>query len=71
MEHKVLFFRNYNIISKEQIALAKCFCPLERHVYVKKIIDMNKVESDEILSKFFTYQECWILLIDVSEQKML
>jgi taurine dioxygenase len=35
LEHKVLFFRNQNITSEEQIALAKCFGPLERHVYVK------------------------------------
>jgi taurine dioxygenase len=35
LEHKVLFFRNQNITSEEQIALAKCFAPLERHAYVK------------------------------------
>jgi taurine dioxygenase len=35
LEHKVLFLRNQHITSKEQIALAKCFGPLERHVYVK------------------------------------
>ena len=35
LEHKVLFFRNQNITSEEQIALAKCFGPLERHAYVK------------------------------------
>jgi len=35
LEHKVLFFRNQNITSEQQIVLAKCFGPLERHVYVK------------------------------------
>ena len=35
LEHKVLFFRNQNITSEEQIALAKCFAPLERNAYVK------------------------------------
>ncbi len=35
LEHKVLFLRNQHITSEEQIALAKCFDPLERHVYVK------------------------------------
>jgi taurine dioxygenase len=35
LEHKVLFFRNHNMASEEQIALAKCFGPLERHVYVR------------------------------------
>ena len=35
LEHKVLFLRNQHITSEEQIALAKCFGPLERHVYVK------------------------------------
>ena len=35
LEHKVLFFRNQNISSEEQINLAKFFGPLERHIYVK------------------------------------
>ena len=35
LEHKVIFFRNQNITSEEQIALAKCFGPLEKHIYVK------------------------------------
>ena len=35
LEHKVLFFRNQNTTSEEQIALAKCFGPLEKHAYVK------------------------------------
>ena len=35
LEHKVLFFRDQNITSEEQISLAKHFGPLERHVYVK------------------------------------
>jgi taurine dioxygenase len=35
LEHKVLFLRNQHITFEEQIALAKCFGPLERHVYVK------------------------------------
>ena len=35
LEHKVLFFRNQDITSDEQINLAKFFGPLERHVYVK------------------------------------
>ncbi len=35
LERKVLFLRNQHITSEEQIALAKCFGPLERHVYVK------------------------------------
>jgi alpha-ketoglutarate-dependent taurine dioxygenase len=57
LEHKFLFLRNQHITSEEQIALAKCFGSLERHVYVKKIIDMEKKESDEILSKVFAHQE--------------
>jgi hypothetical protein len=39
-------------------------------MYVKKIIDMDKEESDEILSKVFTHQERLDFLVDVSEQKM-
>ena len=35
LEHKVLFFRNQDITSDEQINLAKFFGPLERHIYVK------------------------------------
>ncbi len=35
LEHKVLFFRNQDISSEEQIDLAKFFGPLERHIYVK------------------------------------
>ena len=35
LEHKVLFFREQNITSEEQISLAKHFGPLEKHVYVK------------------------------------
>jgi taurine dioxygenase len=35
LEHKVIFFRNQNISSKEQLALAKHFGPIERHAYVK------------------------------------
>ena len=35
LEHKVLFFRDQNITSEEQIALAKYFDPLERHAYIK------------------------------------
>ena len=35
LEHKVIFFRNQKITSEEQLALAKCFGPLEKHVYVK------------------------------------
>ena len=35
LEHKVIFFRNQNINTEEQIALAKCFGPLEKHIYVK------------------------------------
>ena len=35
LEHKALFFRDQNITSEEQIALAKRFGPLERHIYVK------------------------------------
>ena len=35
LEHKVLFFRDQNITTEEQISLAKHFGPLERHVYVK------------------------------------
>ena len=37
LEHKVLFFRNQNITSEEQINLAKKFGPLEKHVYVKNL----------------------------------
>jgi taurine dioxygenase len=35
LEHKVIFFRNQNITTQEQIALGKRFGPLEKHVYVK------------------------------------
>ena len=35
LEHKVIFFRNQNITTEEQINLAKCFGPLEKHIYVK------------------------------------
>ena len=35
LEHKVIFFRNQNINTQEQIDLAKCFGPLEKHIYVK------------------------------------
>ena len=35
LEHKVIFFRKQNITTEEQIALAKCFGPLEKHIYVK------------------------------------
>ena len=35
LEHKVIFFRNQNITTEEQIALAKRFGPLEKHIYVK------------------------------------
>ena len=35
LEHKVIFFRNQNITSEEQLALAKHFGTLEKHVYVK------------------------------------
>ena len=35
LEHKVVFFRDQNISSNEQIELAKHFGPLEKHVYVK------------------------------------
>ena len=35
LEHKVLFFRNQDITSEEQISLAKRFGPIEKHVYVK------------------------------------
>jgi len=34
LEHKVIFFRNQNISSEDQINLAKKFGPLEKHVYV-------------------------------------
>jgi len=35
LEHKVIFFRNQKITPEEQLALAKCFGPLETHAYVK------------------------------------
>ena len=35
LKHKVIFFRNQKITSEEQLALAKCFGPLEKHIYVK------------------------------------
>ena len=37
LEHKVIFFRDQNISSEEQINLAKMFGPLEKHVYVKNL----------------------------------
>ena len=37
LEHKVIFFRNQNITEEEQLALAKHFGPLEKHVYVKPL----------------------------------
>jgi len=35
LEHKVIFFRNQDITSEEQLTLAKHFGTLEKHVYVK------------------------------------
>ena len=35
LEHKVVFFRDQDISSDEQMKLAKHFGPLEKHVYVK------------------------------------
>ena len=35
LEHKVIFFRDQNITTEEHLALAKCFGPLEKHIYVK------------------------------------
>ena len=35
LEHKVIFFRNQKITPEEQLALARCFGPLEVHAYVK------------------------------------
>ena len=35
LEHKVVFFRNQDISSDEQMELARHFGPLEKHVYVK------------------------------------
>ena len=35
LEHKVLFFRDQDISSEEQINIGKFFGPLERHIYVK------------------------------------
>ena len=35
LEHKVIFFRNQEITPEEQLTLAKCFGPLEKHAYVK------------------------------------
>ena len=35
LEHKVVFFRDQDISSDEQMELAKHFGPLEKHVYVK------------------------------------
>ncbi|PPR41955.1 MAG: (R)-phenoxypropionate/alpha-ketoglutarate-dioxygenase [Alphaproteobacteria bacterium MarineAlpha5_Bin12] len=35
LEHKVIFFRDQNISPEEQIKLASCFGPVEKHVYVK------------------------------------
>ena len=35
LEHKVIFFRNQKITPEEQLSLAKCFGPLEKHIYVK------------------------------------
>jgi taurine dioxygenase len=35
LKHQVIFFRNQTITSEEQLALAKCFGPLEKHIYVK------------------------------------
>ena len=35
LEHKVIFFRNQNISSEQQLALAAHFGPIEQHAYVK------------------------------------
>ena len=43
LEHKVLFFRDQNITSEEQINLAKKFGPLEKHVYVKSLKDYPEI----------------------------
>ena len=43
LEHKVIFFRDQNISSEEQINLAKKFGPLEKHVYVKSLKDHPEI----------------------------
>ena len=43
LEHKVLFFRDQNISSIEQINLAKRFGPLEKHVYVKGLDEYPEI----------------------------
>jgi len=43
LEHKVLFFRDQDITSEEQINLAKKFGPLEKHVYVKNLKDYPEI----------------------------
>ncbi len=35
LEHKVIFFRDQNMLPEEQINLAKLFGPIEEHAYVK------------------------------------
>ena len=43
LEHKVIFFRNQEMTPEEQLALAKCFGPLEKHAYVKGVINILKL----------------------------
>ena len=43
LEHKVLFFREQEISSQEQIDLAKKFGPLEMHAYVKGLPEYPEI----------------------------
>ena len=53
LEHKVIFFRDQPITSKEQILLAEKFGPLETHAYVKglekyqEIVRIIKAEDEK------------------------
>ena len=43
LEHKVIFFRNQPLTTKQHIALAEKFGPLETHAYVKGLDDYPEI----------------------------
>ena len=53
LEHKVLFFRDQDISSEEQINLAKKFGPLEKHVYVKGLKNYPEIINDPLRVSVF------------------
>ena len=43
LEHKVIFFRNQPLTSKQHVALASKFGPLETHAYVKGLSEFPEI----------------------------